>query len=201
MAYRLTSTAYTLTCSILPDTTGSFFARYGIYTNISYDRTGTIIRYTVQDTINLVQEYCLDVEQIDLTTGSGYRNLTTLCSTPSGSVQYNYSAYAGLGEIVARGRIHTRSNYSEYVTDVVSILSELTAATTLGTAGVFLGFLIIGTVGMAGLVLGGPPVGVIGIVLGLITTALTGIIQVSLLVVVGVSIVGVIIAVMASEGT
>lgn len=155
--YKITDTAYTLTATLLGDTTESFFGTANLFTNLSWSNSSKSFYFTVNDPTSLVDQFCVYVNQYDISASTGKTQICSNCVNAStGIAVCNVSSYYSNGrELVAQGWIHTNTEFSEYWTDVIGIFTDLEAVQSLGTLGVFMGAILVLTGFFAGLVLAG----------------------------------------------
>lgn len=199
--YKLTADSYTITWTLLGDTTESWFGTSGLYYNLSWSNASKSFYLTVNDPSVLVDEFCLYVDELDALTSQGYTRRCESClSSNSGVVSCNMSSYIDNGhELLAKGWIHTNTEFSEYWLTPISALTDLSAVVSLGTLGVFLGFILILTVFFAGLVVAGLPGAIMFFIVSLIVVTALKLIVLSLPVLIGVIAVAVIVLVLVGD--
>lgn len=199
--YKITGTTYTLTATLLGDTTESFFGTAGLYYNLSFSNATKFFYLTVNDPTNLVNQFCLYVDEMDATTSAGFTQRCSNClNASSGSLACNVSAYIDSGhELVAKGWIHTNTQFSEYWLTPISWITDLTAVNSLGLLGVFLGFIFVMTGFFAGLVIAGLPGAIILFDVVFIAISVLKMLVISLPVMIGVIAVSFIVLVIVGD--
>ena len=181
--YKLTSDIYTLPVSLLGDTTRSYFGiNQDVYSQLSYNNATKIITFSVADDTDLVDHFCIYVDQMNALSDAGYLRICNNCLTAqTGSVTCNISDYYANGrEIISKGFIETNTNFSSYWTDVLSIVTDTTGKAVTGKVGVFMTLLISLTLSMIAFSIGGPVFAIIGLDLGLIVSNIVGIFYIGL---------------------
>lgn len=197
--YRLTGSSYTLKANLITDTTISFFGKNAFYTNLSYNNNTKIITYIASDTTSLLKEFCLIVEQPD-SSAQGYALLYNGClEATSGILTFNITNITNGKEVIARGLIETNTNYSTYYSDIITIYTSHASKFALGNMGLFMGAILVLTIGFMGLIIGGMQLGILTTMLGLALTKILGLIEISLGILTGVIIVGLIIVYLVGE--
>jgi hypothetical protein len=193
--YVLSENAYTLTWVLLGDTTESFFGTSGLYHNVTWSNTTKCFYYTLNDPSNLVDQFCLYVDEMDLQAATGYTRRCSSClNSSSGTITCNMTSYFALGhELVARPWIHTNTEYSEYWANPVSVITNRTAIDTIGLFGVFLAFLIVVSGFFAGLLIAGLPGAIIFFDVALISVMFIKLVTLTLPIGIGIIAVSVIV--------
>ena len=199
--YVITADSYTLIWTLLGDTTRSFFGTTGLYKNLSYDNSSGIFYLQVNDASNLVNQFCLYVDEQNANSLQGHIQICSNClNASSGVVSCNVSSFVANGhELIAKGWIHTSTQYSEYWLDPISIFTDIEAVTTLGVIGVFMAFLIVIVFFFGGLVLAGLHGAIIGFDAGFIIATITQLILISTPVTIGVIVISFIVLIVVGE--
>jgi len=203
--YKIADSSYTLIATLLGDTTESFFGTTGLFSNLSWNNETGLIYFTVNDPSSLVDQFCIDVIEMNALNSVGFtqvcsRELGNCLNASTGTVTCNVTTYVANGRhIVAKGWIHTDTEYSEYWVEAISVFTDLSAVNTLGVFGVFLGFLVILTGFFAGLVVGGLGLAIIIFDIALILMSLIQLIVVGLPVLIGIIFISVVVLVLVSE--
>lgn len=181
--YKITEDSYTLPVTLLGDTTQSYFGiNRDVFSQLSYNNATKLVTFTVSDSTNLVDHFCIYVDQMNALSDIGYLRVCENCLTATtGSVTCNISTYYDQGrEIIARGFIETNTTYSSYWTDVLSVVTDTTGKVVTGTVGVFLSLLIAFTVSMIGFSIGGLQLAILGLDLGIVVSRIVGLLDLSL---------------------
>lgn len=199
--YKITGTSYTLTATVLGDTTQSYFGTSGLYTNLSWNNNTKSFYYTINDNSGLVDQFCVFVDQYDLTQSEGKIQICSNCiNSTTGTAICNVTAYADNGrEMISRGWIHTNTQYSDYYTDVISVITNLESVIVFGKLGVFLGFIMILTSFFAGLVIAGVGGAFIFFIISMIFVSILKLIVISFPVILGISAISLIILFIMGE--
>lgn len=155
--YKITGSSYTLSATLLGDTTESFFGTTNLYYNLSWSNTTKSFYFTVNDPTALIDQFCVYVDQYNLASTDGKQQICSNCvSASSGTAVCNVSDYYSNGrEMIAKAWLHTNTEFSEVWIDTLSIFSNLESVNALGNLGVFLGTFLIVSGFFAGLVLAG----------------------------------------------
>jgi len=184
-----------LTASLLGDTTESFFGTSSLYRKLTYSNTTKSFYFNVNDPTNLVDEFCLYVDQYNSQSKIGRDRICSNCvSASSGIAVCNVSAYVANGrELIATTWFHTNTEYSEYWGESMSIITDLEAIATFGTLGVFLGFMLTLSMFFAGLVVAGFGGAIIFFDIGLIFVSIMELVKIGFPVLLGVVAVSVLV--------
>lgn len=195
--YRITETAYTLKVTTLGDTYASFYGTRGMLSNLTYSNATKLFYYTVNDPNNLVNRFCLYVDQLNALSQNGTDRICSNClNASSGILTCNVTtALNNKREIIAKGWIHTNTTYSYYWDKIISIVGLSGAIDTLGTAGVFMGLFLTLTITFAAMALAGIYGAIAGVLLGLGISIMVGLIALDLVTFIGLVAIGVIIMV------
>lgn len=190
--YRITEDAYTLKATTYGDTYQSFFRSAEMYTALNFSNITKMFYYTVNDPSGITDLICLYVDQLNPLSYNGTDRICSNCiSASSGILACNVSSYIPINrQMIAKGYIHTNTTYTDYWTDILARLPDDGSTSNLGTLGIFMGLILVLTTGFAGMALVGMVGGIIGLLGGLILSSATGLIVISIPILLGVVALG-----------